>query len=485
MSTARALSHVAGRSAEAGGRGSYCASVLVVEDDPGYSRLLAEALASAAACLRVRLAATAAEAVGWLTHEPVDVVLLDRTLPDGDGLAVARAMRIAGRQTAIVVLTANSSVASAVEAMRAGAIDYVVKDSAALERAVEVVVRLAAEAGAAAERAARGGTGAAALIGVGAAIDALRCAIRRCAHSMAAVLIEGETGVGKELVARALHQEGPRAGGPFVAINCGALPEHLVESELFGHVRGAFTGAHRDHPGLLVEAARGTLFLDEVEDLPLGLQVKLLRLLQESEYRPVGSTQTRQADVRIVAASNADLARMVEEHRFRRDLYYRLNVLSISVPPLRTRLDDIPVLIRHFIALHGSQRRGFPEPTAAQLDELGHHPWPGNVRELANLVERALVLGSAGDPAAGWDAALRQLRLPKGEWLVPSMPPAVSPRAPAPIRDENPSRALLIRVLERNRWRREAAARELGVSRVTLWRRMRRLGLKLDGSPET
>ena len=478
MSMARAPSHVAGRESEAGERGVRRASVLVVEDDPGYSRLLADALATAAP-LRVRLASSAAEAVGCLAQDPADVVLLDRALPDGDGLIVARALRGTGPQTAIVVLTANPSVASVVEAMRAGAIDYVVKDSGALERAVGMVVELAAAADAKAERARRG-RGVGALIGAGAAIEALRGAIRRCARSRAAVLIEGETGVGKELVARALHEESPRAGGPFVAINCGALPEHLVESELFGHVRGAFTGAHRDHPGLLAEAARGTLFLDEVEGLPLGLQVKLLRFLQESEYRPVGATQTRHADVRILAASNAELAHMVEEHRFRRDLYYRLNVLSISVPPLRRRLDDLPLLVRHFIAMHEPQTRGeFAEPTTAQLDDLARHSWPGNVRELANLVERAIVLGSAAEPALGWDAALRQLRLPRGEWLV--APPAAQ-ATPAAEREDDPERAALIRVLERNRWRREAAARELGVSRVTLWRRMRRLGLRLDGS---
>jgi transcriptional regulator with PAS, ATPase and Fis domain len=261
-----------------------------------------------------------------------------------------------------------------------------------------------------------------------------------------------------------------------VPINCGALPEHLVESELFGHVRGAFTGAHRDHPGLVEHAERGTLFLDEVEDLPLGLQGKLLRLLQESEYRPVGAMRARRADVRVVAASNAELHALVGERRFRRDLFYRLNVLRLVVPPLRERLGDLPALLVHLAATGvGGEARapGFLGPSPEQLAVMRAYAWPGNVRELGNVVERAAVVASSNGWSAGWDAALAQLEASPAHCASD-----VAAAVPAAGVDADPEeRRALLRLLERHRWRRAAAAREIGVSRVTLWRRMRRAGL--------
>ncbi|HEY8515772.1 MAG TPA: sigma-54 dependent transcriptional regulator [Candidatus Binatia bacterium] len=460
------------------------ASVLLVEDDVRFAQLVHATLRAASRAVEVLGAASLADASALLARRRFDLVLVDRGLPDGDGLGAVRDLAVRGAATPVVLLTADATASSAVEAMKAGAVDYLVKGPDVLERLSDLVQAMLAT------RPQKQDTrGVAALVGDSPAMESVRLQVRRYAQSRACVLVEGETGVGKELVARALHVESPRAGGPFVAVNCGALPEHLVESELFGHVRGAFTGAHRDHTGLVEHAERGTLFLDEVEDLPLALQGKLLRLLQESEYRPVGATRARRADVRIVAASNADLRAMVAERRFRSDLYYRLDVLRIVVPPLRERLDDLPALIAHLAAgtsvAESRSAAPFVGPTAAQLALLRAHPWPGNVRELANLVERAAVIAQHGGWPAAWTTVLAQrggeprVAEPRGV-QAPTSAPAMGWCAPSAIESE---REALLRLLERHRWRREAAARELGISRVTLWRRMRRAGFLPDGSP--
>jgi len=446
--------------------------VLLIEDDDVYARLVRDALEQRPDPPRVRVARDLGSALTALGHGSVDLVVLDRGLPDGDGLAVMRTLAARGIEPPFLLLTADASATSAVEAMRAGALDYVVKGPESLAR-IDALASLLLPGARRGKRTAAGS-----LVGGGVAIEGVRTLLRRYARSRACVLVEGETGVGKELVARALHLESPRAQGPFVPINCGALPEHLVESELFGHVRGAFTGAHRDHPGLVEHAEHGTLFLDEVEDLPLALQGKLLRLLQEAEYRPVGSTRARRADVRIVAASNAELHALVEERRFRRDLFYRLNVLRIVVPPLRERLEDLPDLLRHLagVVAGGADGRlpaGFSVPATEQLAALREHAWPGNVRELANLVERAAVVAAQCGWSAGWNAALVQLRMAPAP---PSLPQGGAAPAARLVPDAA-ERDVLLRLLARHRWRREAAARELGVSRVTLWRRMRRAGL--------
>jgi DNA-binding NtrC family response regulator len=450
--------------------------VLLVEDDDAFACLVRDTLERRRDPPRVHLARDLEGAIGALSGGPVDLVVLDRRLPDGDGLHAMRGLVARGVDTPFLLLTADASAASAVEAMRAGACDYVVKGPESLARIDALASALLPGP---AMRRARGAGG---LVGGGSAIAGVRTLLRRYARSRACVLVEGETGVGKELVARALHRESARAGGPFVPINCGALPEHLVESELFGHVRGAFTGAHRDHAGLVEHAERGTLFLDEVEDLPLVLQGKLLRLLQESEYRPVGATRARHADVRVVAASNAQLHEMVEQRRFRRDLFYRLNVLRIVVPPLRERLDDLADLLRHLATVvagdAGRLPPGFVGPGPEQLAALRAHDWPGNVRELGNLVERAAVVATQSGWGAGWEVALAQLAASSHAALAGECGAIV--RAPERTAREQAERDALLQLLARHRWRREAAARELGVSRVTLWRRMRRAGLTDD-----
>jgi DNA-binding NtrC family response regulator len=458
------------RSAEQPGRRG---RVLLVEDDRDFARLVVDTLAEPPLHLGVRIATDREQAARLLGEERFDLVLLDRGLPDGDGLDLLQDQPVHDLAVPVLVLTADATAASAVAALRAGAVDYLVKSAGALERLATLAPALLAPS-----RPAHDVRGAAALVGETPVMHGVRELVRRYARSRAPVLVEGETGVGKELVARALHVESERASGPFVAINCGALPEHLVESELFGHVRGAFTGAHRDHGGLVEHAERGTLFLDEIEDLPPSLQGKLLRLLQESEYRPVGATRARRADVRVVAASNADLHAMVRDRRFRRDLFYRLDVLRIVVPPLRQRLDDLPLLLAHLArgVVGRAERRfaaAFVPPSALQLQRLWAHPWPGNVRELGNLVERAGVVAASVGWPAGWATAVGQLE--RGEATPRSR--AAAPLASAADARPRPGRDALLDLLERHRWRRAAAARELGISRVTLWRRMRRHGL--------
>jgi DNA-binding NtrC family response regulator len=361
----------------------------------------------------------------------------------------------------VVLVSRRNAVAPAVAALRAGAADYVVVDdqranevTRAIERLVNPESRPARRPPLATGRAA--GT-LAALVGASTAMEQVRELVRIAACTDTHVLIEGETGTGKELVARAVHALGRRAAGPFVPVNCAAVPETLAESEFFGHARGAFTGAVQERPGVLQVADRGTLFLDEVEDLPPLLQAKLLRVVQDREVRPLGASAVRRVDVRIVAASNRDLWRMVEAGEFRRDLYYRLRVIAISLPPLRERRDDVPILVEHFLArfnrTHGT---AFAVPSPAALRPLLEHPWPGNVRELENLLESLLVLGNA----KGVDLTALLGRRHAGTAGL--------------VLDE---RTRIVRVLDENRWNRGAAARSLGVSRTTLWRRMRELGL--------
>ena len=441
-------------------------TILVVDDDADCLRAFRRRATQRFDRVTVDAVATAAEALGRVERGRVDAIVLGSTHA---GLQLIEGIRQRGREVPFLCLSADGSAQSAVCALRAGALDYVEKGEGAIARAVD---RLCGALGGSspgyAEHDSR-------ISGDSVAVRRLRRDVDRCARSGAPVRIEGETGAGKELVARSIHERSRRSRGPFVAVNCGALPEALAEAELFGHVRGAYTGATGDRAGLVEHAGRGTLLLDEIEDLPAAIQGKLLRLLQESEYRPVGSAKARVANVRILAASNRNLADMVAAGTFRRDLYYRLDVLRVCVPSLRERASDVPMLVDYFLRFgRGCSADGGAKPivgpTALELRQLQEYPWPGNVRELQNVVERARAVAEVDGWREGWSSALAQ--------LAPASHVAERPwaRPPARLSPED-ERAELEAALERHRWRREAVARELGVSRVTVWRRMRRLGL--------
>ena len=319
-----------------------------------------------------------------------DVVILDMGLPGMTGLEVLHRFRQSGSHAACIMLTGDRSAQTATECMRAGAFYYLTKPFEPFQ--LSSMVQSAARYSQVRRKldGVASGQADSVLVGASAAMRKLRAALDRLGDQDVPVLIQGESGTGKELVARALHERGARRRKRFVALNCGAIPESLIDSELFGHVKGAFTGATTDRAGVFVEADGGTLFLDEIGDMPLAVQARLLRVLQESEVRAVGSSNVRKVDVRVIAASHVDLAAAVEQGRFRQDLYYRLNVVVVRVPPLRERLDDLPLLAAHFLRKHGGARPPMLAPDV--LDALTVYAWPGNVRELENAVLHAIAL---------------------------------------------------------------------------------------------
>jgi DNA-binding NtrC family response regulator len=371
------------------------ATVLVVDDDPDQRMLLASALAKAG--YAAEQADNATSAISTMSELEPDVVLTDLHMPGGGGLAVVEAGCKRLPHATFVVLTAFASVETAIRAIRLGAEHYLPKpvdlDSllALVERGV-ARARTAREADSLrSELGRRRGLGA--IVGDHPSMQRLLKTVERVANSRATVLVTGESGTGKELIAAAIHQASPRARGPFVAVNCAALAESLLESELFGHEKGAFTGAARQHVGRFEQASGGTLLLDEVSEIPLPLQVKLLRVLQERRFERVGGERSLEADVRIVAATNRPLRDRVAAGSFREDLFYRLAVVELEVPPLRARPSDIPLLAQHFLGRHTADAaRDLVGFTEAAMALLVAHSWPGNVRELENAIERATVL---------------------------------------------------------------------------------------------
>jgi two-component system response regulator HydG len=371
---------------------------LIVDDVAEMAQTIATDLQNAG--FETQIAGDGAGALEKFVKEPTDVVVTDLRMKGSDGLDLLSGIKQAEPGTPVIIMTAFGAVESAVEAMRRGAYHYVTKPFA-LETLRSLVERACRERALLREnailrRTLRSNISSRQLLGNSLAMRQLRAVIAQIADATSSVLISGETGTGKELVALAVHTSGPRADRSFVAVNCAALPEHLLESELFGHARGAFTGASSSRRGLFVEAQEGTIFLDEIGDLPLSLQGKLLRVLQSGEVRPVGSEATRTVDVRCIAATHKDLSVLVEQGAFREDLFFRLDVLRVRVPPLRERSADIPLLVDHFLrlSLERSSRSvlaGF-EPEA--LEFLAACDWPGNVRQLENLIERLVVTAS-------------------------------------------------------------------------------------------
>ncbi|QSQ24648.1 sigma-54-dependent Fis family transcriptional regulator [Pyxidicoccus parkwayensis] len=373
------------------------ARILVVDDHEEMGQMLRQPLEDAG--YQVDLSTGGADAIAQLRARLYDVVLCDLRMEDVDGLDVLTAARKLDPELPVLLMTAFGAVETAVEAMKRGAYHYVTKPFR-LDEVLLYVGRAVDERRLRAEHrdlkrlvADRSGLGS--LIGRSKAMQALYELVERVAHSAAPVLVRGESGSGKELVARALHSEGSRRGGPFVAVNCTALPHALLESELFGHLKGAFTGATTARRGLFVEADGGTLFLDEIGDMPPELQAKLLRVLEDGEVRAVGADGARTVDVRIIAATHQDLEARVKEGRFRADLFYRLNVVSLRIPPLRERPEDIPLLAEHFVEKARVRNPRSPVTALGRdvVAALARMPWPGNVRELENLIERLVVLG--------------------------------------------------------------------------------------------
>src|SRR5438309_6061494 len=371
--------------------------VLVVDDERSMRELLAIMLKQAGH--DVTLAEGGEQAVEVLKSESFDLVITDLRMLKVDGLAVLRATKEHSPHTVVLVVTAFASTETAVEAMKLGAYDYITKpfklDEIKLTIANALERKRLQDENQALRRQLRREHGFESFVGTSRQMVELLDTIRKTADGLSTVMVTGESGTGKELVAQAIHQESPRRSGPFVSVNCGAIPETLMESELFGHVKGAFTGAVANTVGLFFAANGGTLFLDEVTEVPQSVQVKLLRVIQEGELRRVGDTRDIKVDVRLIAASNRDIAKAVADGILREDLFYRLNVIPIQLPPLRERREDISLLVAHFLQKFGKdlgkQARGVA-PEAMIVLERYH--WPGNIRELENVRERAIVLGS-------------------------------------------------------------------------------------------
>lgn len=440
-------------------------TVLVVDDDPTQRRLIQAVLDREG--YAVVHAESGGEAVDRMTTGGgADLVLLDLVMPRMNGMECLAELRAAGVTTPVIVLTANAGVDTVVKAMQAGAQDFFVKPVSAERLLVGVsnalqLTRLEAEVGRLTKRA-QGRASFDDLVGDGPAMRLVKSLGARAAKSNIPVLITGESGVGKEVIARALHGASDRAGKPFVAVNCGALPVNLIESILFGHEKGAFTGAVEKTLGKFREADGGVLFLDEIGELPLAMQTALLRVLEDRRVRPLGSERERAIDVRILTASNRDLATEVAQGRFRADLYWRLNVLALRLPPLRERPADVAPLARHFTQQLATGF-GLPVPAldAATLAALAAHDWPGNVRELRNLIERALLLGCP--PAA----------------CLPQTPTIAAALAvPAPATDAAPlaldavEKLHILQVLDACGGNKSVAARRLGIARKTLDRKL-------------
>ncbi|MEW6718863.1 MAG: sigma-54 dependent transcriptional regulator [Thermodesulfobacteriota bacterium] len=374
-------------------------SLLIAEDDESTRSLLRKVFERPD--LIVHEARTGAEAIRTIDQNPVDVVLTDLKMPGPDGLAVLAHSRKTRPDAEVILMTGHATVESAVNAMKMGAFHYITKPFSVDEVAhlVDRVLELTSvrKENASLRTLARGRGGLEHIIGISDPIREVLALVRKVADTNSTVLVTGESGTGKELVARAIHYLSPRADRMLVPINCSAIPAELLESELFGHMKGAFTGAHASRPGKFEAAHNGTIFLDEIGEMSPHLQVKLLRVLQEKSVTPVGGNRPVPVDVRVVAATNKDLEEEVAEGRFRADLYFRLNVIPIRIPPVRERRDDIPVLAAHFIERYNREKgRSLEGIREDAMEMLQRYPWPGNVRELENLVERIVVLKGSG-----------------------------------------------------------------------------------------
>lgn len=416
------------------------------------------------------------------SDQTLDLALVDLRLPDGDGIELMQKLRLAHPNIQVIILTGHGSIELAVRATQHGAFHFVTKPFN-MEELLSVVSRALShktlqqenhQLRSALHRKYRFDN----IIGQSEEIRKVLSMVERVADSDSTVLVTGESGTGKELVAKAIHYNSPRASKPFVPINCGAIPGELLESELFGHIKGAFTGAIANRVGRFELASGGTLFLDEIGELSLNLQVKLLRVLQERRFEPVGSAKTQEADVRVIAATNIDLAKAVQKGQFREDLFYRLNVIPISIPSLKQRRGDIPLLLHHFVQhFNQTKNRNLTGFSQDALEALFHYPWPGNIRELENLVERLAILKGSGQ--VEMDDLPEHYRTTRAS----AMPTSESLEIPEEGMDFNSAvdayeNLLIMQALEKTGWNRNQAAALLKLNRTTLVEKIKKKGLR-------
>jgi two-component system response regulator PilR (NtrC family) len=447
-------------------------SVLIVDDEPDLLELVSLTLSRMS--MQTRTAADVGSAQKLLKSEHFDLCLTDMRLPDGDGLDLVGWIQEYYPQVPVAVITAHGNVESAVRALKLGAFDFVSKplDLGVLRKLVGSAVRLGSRSDGALTASAPGPR----LIGRSQTMHQLREMIARVARSQAPVHIFGESGTGKELVARLIHDSGARSEGPFVAVNCGAIPTELMESELFGHKRGSFTGAVADKKGLVQTAEGGTLFLDEVADLPLHMQVKLLRVVQEKTVRPIGEAREETVDVRILSATHKNLAQLVAEGRFREDLFYRINVIEMRVPSLRERPEDVPILAEAILSRLGHRMKIEPPHLSGEaLDILQNYSFPGNVRELENVLERAVTLCSGGMITA---ENIKVRATPRSPIEAPVAPPMPATGGALGDQLEDIEREAIVKALEKTRYNKTAAAKLLGMSFRALRYRVKKLGIE-------
>jgi DNA-binding NtrC family response regulator len=470
--------------------------ILIVDDDPIVAESIAEMLradgASVATCATGEEALEAIEEAdrkaGAGRDRPFGLVITDVAMPGMGGLELLKQIRKRFPAMVVLVVTGYATIENAVEAVKQGAADYLTKPLVddELRIAVEKASRqqaLVAE-NMTLRRQLDGRYGLDAIVGADHRMLRVYDLVEAVAPTKTTVLMTGESGAGKSLIARAIHQRSDRAAKPFVELACGSIPETILESELFGHVKGAFTGAHADKPGKFLAAHGGTIFLDEINSASPAMQLKLLRVLQEKRFEPVGGNDTVEVDVRVILATNQSLERLVQEGRFRQDLYYRVNVVKIELPPLRDRPSDIPLLVQHFLEqCSASLGRQVTGVTDEAMQALRRYAWPGNVRELGNAIERAAVLGRNAtltlDDLPHHIIENRPETMPFGQATGASADDADAPWTPTPLAEalQEPEKRIILKALRANEWNRSKTADDLGINRTTLYKKMKAYGL--------